>query len=241
MTEQPDNWPVQQKILVILAHPDDPEFFCGATLARWAAAGHEIHYCLLTCGDKGGDENVTPVELCADRRGEQEKAAAVIGARSVRFLEHEDGYLVPSLDLRKEVVRLIRQARPEVIVTCDPTNLFPFTGYGLNHPDHRAAGQIVLDAVFPAAGNPHYFPELIREEGLQPHSVKEVWVSLPANPTVIFDVTEAWETKLRALKEHKSQIGDPLKFEERMRARHTEDSTPEKPRYEERFRVVKWR
>ena len=240
MSEAPDNWPVPQKILVILAHPDDPEFFCGATLARWAAAGHEIHYCLLTCGDKGGDENTTPVELCTDRRGEQERAAAVIGARSVRFLEHEDGYLVPGLELRKEVVRVIRQVQPGIVVTCDPTNLYPFTGYGLNHPDHRAAGQVVLDAVFPAAGNVHYFPDLLAE-GLQPHSVKEIWISLPATPTVVFDVTGAWETKLRALKEHKSQIGDPAKFEERMRSRHTEDSTPEKPRYEERFRVVRWR
>jgi LmbE family N-acetylglucosaminyl deacetylase len=241
MTDNPDNWQTPQKILVILAHPDDPEFFCGATLARWAQAGHEIHYFLLTCGDKGGDADTTPGELCASRHVEQENAARVIGAKSVHFLDKEDGYLVPSLDLRREVVRAIRREKPDILVTCDPTNLFPFPGYGLNHPDHRAAGQVTLDAVFPAAGNVHFFPELLREEGLEPHTPREVWISLTSQPTVILDVTEDWETKLKALKEHKSQIGDPVKFEERMRSRHTEDSSLENPRYEEKFRTLKFR
>lgn len=235
----PDSWPSPQKILVILAHPDDPEFFCGATLARWARAGHEIHYVLLTCGDKGGDLNVTPTDLCQSRQLEQENAARVLGVRSVRFLNLEDGYLVPSLDLRRTIVRLIRQEKPDILVTCDPTNLYPSSGYGLNHPDHRAAGQVVLDAVFPAAGNPHYFPELLAE-GLEPHTPREVWVSLTAQPNVMLDVTDTWDIKIQALKEHRSQIGDPAEFEKRMRARHTEDSTDEAPRYEERFRLIKF-
>ncbi len=241
MTDQPGIWEISQKILVILAHPDDPEFFCGATLARWARAGHEIHYFLLTCGDKGGGPDVTPEQLCALRHVEQKNAADVIGAKSIRFLDLEDGYLVPSLDLRREVVRAIRQHKPDILVTCDPTNLFPFPGYGLNHPDHRAAGQVVLDAAFPAAGNIHFFPELLRDEGLEPHTPREVWVSLTSQPNVILDVTDSWETKLRALKEHKSQIGDPVQFEKRMRSRHTEDSTDENPRYEEKFRTLKFR
>lgn len=240
MTEQPGFWETRQKILVILAHPDDPEFFCGATLARWARAGHEIHYLLLTCGDKGGGLDFTPAELCAARHIEQQNAANVIGVNSVRFLDQEDGYLLPSLDLRCEIVRAIRREKPDILVTCDPTNLFPSVGYGLNHPDHRAAGQVVLDAVFPAAGNVHYFPELLKEEGLEPHTPREVWVSLTSQPTVILDVTDIWETKLQALQEHKSQIGDPVKFEARMRSRHTEDSTDGNPRYEEKFRVIKF-
>ncbi len=240
MNEQPASWEPPQKILVILAHPDDPEFFCGATLARWARAGHEIHYLLLTCGDKGGDPDTTPAELCLSRREEQQNAARVLGVRSVRFLDLEDGYLVPSLDLRRTVVRAIRREKPDILVTCDPTNLYPSSGYGLNHPDHRAAGQVVLDAVFPAAGNAHFFPELL-DEGLQPHTPREVWVSLTAQPTVTLDVTDTWEIKLQALKEHRSQIGDPVEFEKRMRARHSEDSTDEAPRYEERFRVIKLR
>jgi LmbE family N-acetylglucosaminyl deacetylase len=235
----PDAWEKPQKILVILAHPDDPEFFCGATLARWAKAGHEIHYFLLTNGNKGGGPEVTPEQLSLLRVTEQNNAAAVIGARSVHILDIDDGYLVPSLDLRREVVRAIRRERPDILVTCDPTLLYNSFGR-VNHPDHRAAGQIVLDAVFPAAGNVHFFPELLSEEGLQPHTPREVWISLAAAPTVTLDVSATWEVKMNALKEHKSQIGDPAELEKRMRARHSEDSTDEAPRYEEKFRVLKF-
>lgn len=233
----PDAWEKPQKILVILAHPDDPEFFCGATLARWARAGHEIHYLLLTNGNKGGGPEVTPEELCAIRMGEQRNAAAVIGVRSVNFLNLEDGYLVSNLELRREMVRVIRREKPNILVTCDPTLQFNWLGR-LNHPDHRAAGQVVLDAVFPAAGNGHFFPELLIE-GFPPHTPREVWVSLTGNPSVTMDVTDTWAIKLDALKQHISQIGDPLAFEQRMRSRHTEDSTTEAPRFEEYFRVLK--
>jgi LmbE family N-acetylglucosaminyl deacetylase len=239
MTEEPDAWQAPQKILVILAHPDDPEFFCGATLTRWAHAGHEINYLLLTCGDKGGGPNITPDELCQLRRAEQRNAAAIIGVKSVRFMELEDGCLFPTLELRREIVRAIRREKPDILVTCDPTLLY--TPFGtLNHPDHRAAGQVVLDAVFPASGNVHYFPELLKDDGLEPHTPREVWISLANQPTVILDVTDIWETRLLALKEHKSQIGDPVKFEARVRSRRTTDSTDENPRYEERFRVIKY-
>jgi LmbE family N-acetylglucosaminyl deacetylase len=238
-----DNWTEKQYILVILAHPDDPEFFCGATLARWAKAGHIIDYYLLTCGDKGSnDPQVDPADLCADRHEEQIAAAHVIGARNVNFMELPDGYLVPSLELRKEITRIIRQLKPDVLVTCDPQNLYPSASYGINHPDHRYAGQIVLDAVFPAAGNPLYFPELINE-GLTPWAPREVWVSIPSpnNVNVTLDVTDTWNIKIAAIKEHKSQIGDPTKLEERMRSRRTPESTDENPRYEEKFHFIKLR
>jgi LmbE family N-acetylglucosaminyl deacetylase len=234
----PDSWQTNQKILVILAHPDDPEFFCGATLARWAKAGHAIHYYLLTNGNKGGGPDVTPEQLIPLRQAEQQKAAAIIGARSVVFLDKEDGYLVPSLELRREMVRLIRQEKPDVLVTCDPTLLYSWFGR-VNHPDHRAVGQVVLDAVFPAAGNSHFFPELLKE-GYHPHTPREVWVSLASAPTVTLDVTATWEIKMNALREHKSQIGDPVLFEQRMRSRRTLDSTDDAPRYEEYFRVLKF-
>ena len=162
----------------------------------------------------------------------------MLGVKEVHYLDREDGTLVPDLDLRREVVRAIRQFKPDVLVTCDPQNLF--ATYGLNHPDHRAAGQVTLDAVFPAAGNDLFFPELLAE-GWQPHSPKEVWATLTMQPNVVIDVTDTWETKIRALKEHKSQIGDPVKFEERIRSRRAEDSTEENPRYEEKFKVVSWR
>ena len=233
----PDAWEKSQKVLVILAHPDDPEFFCGGTLARWRIAGHKIHYFLLTNGNKGGGPDITSDQLRTIRQAEQQKAAAIIGASSVRFLDLDDGYLVPSLELRREIVRVLRQEKPDILVTCDPTMLYNWLGR-LNHPDHRAAGQVVLDAVFPAAGNGHFFPELLEVEGLQPHTPREVWVALAASPTVTLDVTKTWEIKMSALKEHKSQIGEPLAFEQRMRSQRAENSTDEDPRYEEKFRVL---
>jgi LmbE family N-acetylglucosaminyl deacetylase len=239
-----ENWDSSQNILVILAHPDDPEFFCGATLAKWARAGHHITYQLLTCGDKGFNEStsaeMTTDALCAIRHEEQIAAARVIGVDvdAVHFLDRPDGYLVPDLDLRREIVRVIRKFKPDILVTCDPQTLF--APYGINHPDHRAAGQVVMDAVFPAAGSPVFFPELLTE-GYDPHMPKEVWCSLTMQPNIKIDVTETWQTKLEAILEHKSQVAHVDKFLERMKSRHTDDSTDENPRYEENFRVVKYR
>lgn len=233
-----EDWKPSQKILVVLAHPDDPEFFCGATIARWTRAGHRVVYWLLTCGDKGApDFETDPGELCSDRRVEQASAAAILGVHDVHFLEYPDGYLLADLELRKQITRIIRLERPDVLVTCDPKTLYVGDSR-INHPDHRAAGQVVLDAVFPAAGNPLYFPDLITEEGLQPHTPREVWISLTLEPNFHHDVTDLWETKLLALYEHRSQIGDREVFTERMRKRHTPDSTPDNPRYEEVFRRI---
>lgn len=237
----PDSWDSPQNILVILAHPDDPEFFCGATLAKWARAGHNITYLLLTCGDKGFNPTthpeMTPEKLCAIRHEEQRAAADVIGAKDVHIMDFPDGYLIADLDTRRVVVREIRRHKPDILVTCDPQNLFAI--YGFNHPDHRAAGQAVIDAVFPAAGNIAYFPELMAE-GLEPHMPKEIWCSLTSQPNTTLDVTETWDIKLNALLEHKTQIQEPDKLIERFRSRRAEDSTEENPRYEEKFRVVKY-
>ena len=241
MTDTPGVWDSPQHILVILAHPDDPEFFCGATLARWARDGHEITYTLLTCGDKGFNPTTQPDmttdALCAIRHDEQQAAADVIGAQAVHFLDHPDGYLVPDLDLRRDVVRIIRKVKPDILVTCDPQTLF--ATYGINHPDHRAAGQVVLDAVFPAAGNKVYFPELLNE-GLEPHMPKEVWCSLTNQPNVTMDVTNTWDIKMQAILEHRTQVQDAKALIERFKSRRAEDSTEENPRYEEKFRVVKY-
>lgn len=236
--EIPDNWDAPQRILVILAHPDDPEFFCGGTIARWTLAGHKVAYCLLTCGDKGTkDRSLTSAALCSLRQEEQRSAAAILGVHDVRFLDYPDGYLVPDMNLRKEITRVIRQEQPDILVTCDPTNLYVRETY-LNHPDHRAAGQATLDAVFPAARDHLYFIELWRDEQLEPHIVREVWISLPRDPDVSVDITDHWDLKLRALSEHRSQIGDRAQLEERMRSRHTPDSSLEKPRYEEYFKKL---
>jgi LmbE family N-acetylglucosaminyl deacetylase len=181
---------------------------------------------------------MTTDALCAIRHEEQIAAAKVIGVDTVHFLDTADGYLVPDLNLRREIVRVIRKFKPDILVTCDPQTLF--ATYGINHPDHRAAGQVVMDAVFPAAGSPVFFPELLTE-GYAPHMPKEVWCSLTMQPNVKVDVTESWQTKLDAILKHKSQIADVDKFLERMKSRRTEDSTEENPRYEENFRVVKYR
>jgi len=232
----PDSWTSSQKILVILAHPDDPEFFCGATITRWIQAGHHVSYCLLTCGDKGTkDITLGSDELCSIRQKEQLSAAKVLGVKEVNFLHYPDGYLIADINLRRDITRVIRAVRPDILVTCDPQTLFTANA-GLNHPDHRAAGQATLDAVFPSARDHLSFIELWKDEKLEPHIVREVWVCGTLQPDVILDVTETWETKIMALYEHKSQIGEPEKLAERMRNRRTSDSTPEKPRYEEKFR-----
>lgn len=237
---EPEGWETPQTILVVLAHPDDPEFFCGGTLSRWAAQGHTIHYCLLTRGDKGvREEAADPHVLASTREVEQRGAADVIGVKDLVFLDFEDGYLVPDLNARRKVTRAIRKFKPDIVMSCDPTYIFGEAN--INHPDHRAAGQIVVDAVFPAAGNPLYFPDLITEDGLEPHSIRELWLSVTGSPNVTIDVTTTWEQKIRALHCHVTQIADMNALDERMRGRHTPDSTLDAPRYEEKFRRFKFR
>jgi LmbE family N-acetylglucosaminyl deacetylase len=235
---EPNAWQNPQRILVILAHPDDPEFFCGATIACWAQAGHHVEYCIITCGDKGTkDRQLSGEELCSLRRQEQLHAAQFLGIKKVQFLGFPDGYLVPNLELRKAITRVIREAKPDVVVTCDPQALF-MGGERINHPDHRATGQAVIDAVFPAAQDHLYFPELLKEENLEPHAVREVWVSLTNQANVGIDVTALWEKKIAAILHHQSQISDPQALRERMRKRIAEGSTLENPRYIEQFRRI---
>lgn len=195
---QPECRETVQQILVILAHPDDLEFFCGATAARWTDAGHRVSYCLLTCGDKGThDRQVSSDQLCNLRHQEQVWAASLLGVQRVRFLDFPDGYLMADLQLWKAITRVIQEERPDVVVTCDPQLLF-VGGERINHLDHRTAGQACLDAIFPAARDHPYFPELL-EEGLEPHIVREVWVSLAVEPNVVLDVTNLWERKIEAI------------------------------------------
>lgn len=229
--------PSTPRVLVVLAHPDDPEFFCGGTLALWAEQGSWISYCLLTRGDKGDEHGSDPSELAATRELEQRAAAQVLGVAEVTFLNYPDGYLVPDLELRREVVRAIRKVKPTVVVTCDPTNFFPNDRY-INHPDHRAAGQVTLDAVFPAAGSRMFFPELL-VEGLEPHKVSQVYVAMPQTPNTVIDVTAMFERKVEALRRHASQIADPDALLLRLKDRMIDPSAPpESPRYVERFRRI---
>ena len=234
------SWKSPQNILVILAHPDDPEFFCGGTIAKWIIEGHNVRYCLLTKGEKGVNEKFMLNDSNAIKRlriEEQTKAAAILGIANIFFYNNPDGYLQPNLLVRRQVVQAIRRIKPDIVVSCDPTNYYIRDTY-INHPDHRAAGQVVVDSVFPAAQNQSFFPDLLIDEGLQPHDVKEVWLSLPTSANVVVDVTLTWEIKIKALHEHRSQIGNLEAFDKRMLSRHTADSTDESPRFEETFRRI---
>lgn len=227
-----------ERVLVVLAHPDDPEFFCGATLAKWARQGKEIHYLLLTCGDKGSDDPaMTPDALCADRQVEQRAAAAVIGAHDVKFLDNPDGELANTPAVRREIVRAIRRVKPHRVVTSDPMTYIRMN-MNINHGDHRAAGAATLDALFPAAGNRMYFPELL-EEGLEPYAPKEVWLSIPTEPNMWVNVTSTLDIKIAALREHRSQVKDPDVLEKRMRERYLRQDFDE-PIYTEGFRVIRF-
>lgn len=194
----PDAPPVA---LAVYAHPDDPEVSCGGSLARWAAAGTEVHVVVATTGDKGSTDPATvPAELAARRAGEVHEAGAVLGLAGVHLLGHPDGTLDTATDLRRELVALVRRLRPEVVVCPDPTAAFFGDAY-VNHVDHRAVGWAALDAVAPAAASPLYYPE----EG-EAHEVATVLLSGTLEPDVWVDVSDDVETKVAALFCHRSQL-----------------------------------
>ena len=194
----------------IHAHPDDQEFTVGGTLAKWARAGREVMTVCLTSGSAGSNES-TPADmtralLVPIRQEEQRRACRVLGIEEVVFLDEEDGMLQPTLALRREVTRLIRRYRPDAVVCGDPTVRFYGNRY-LNHPDHRAAADVVLDAVFPSAETRFIFPELL-DEGLAPHKVTRVFVHGAERPDAFVDIADTLEAKLAALREHRSQLGE---------------------------------
>ena len=230
--------PTVKRVLGVFAHPDDPEFFCGGTFARWAAEGAEITFVLATSGDKGSsDPEMTSPRLIEIREVEERNAAAALGVNEVVFLRYPDGELMPTLALRRDITRLIRLKQPDVVVTCDPT-VFWFGTTGVNHPDHRAIGEATLDSVYPTARDRLNFPELERDEGLAPHKTHQLYLSGTASPTTRVDVTAYIETKLKSLHEHKSQIADMEAMEQRLRANIDPESPLDAPRYVDSFRVI---
>jgi LmbE family N-acetylglucosaminyl deacetylase len=194
---------VPESAMVIVAHPDDAEFTVGGTVAKWAAAGCQVTYVVCTDGNAGSvDPDTDPRELGKIRRGEQRAARAVLGVSEVVFLGYDDGQLEPSLKLRRELVRVIRQYKPEVVICWDPTRLFTEGDY-INHPDHRAAAQAALDAAVPASGMPLLWPEV----GPM-HRVRQVYVYGHGQSNFHVDVSETLDQKIEALKKHASQMGD---------------------------------
>jgi LmbE family N-acetylglucosaminyl deacetylase len=191
---------------VITAHPDDVDFGAAGTVATWTAAGSHVTYCVVTDGDAGGfDERVPRREIPAIRRAEQTAAAAAVGVHDLVFLGYPDGRLVPSLDLRRDLARVIRRVRPDRVLTQSPER--NWDRIFASHPDHLAAGEAALCAVYPDARNPFAFPELVAE-GLAAHTVAEVWVMGSPRADTFVDVTARFECKLAALRAHVSQETD---------------------------------
>jgi LmbE family N-acetylglucosaminyl deacetylase len=231
MTEAPE------RAMIIMAHPDDPEFFCGGTVALWAAAGTEITYLILTNGNKGSDDpEMTPERLIEIRQREQRAACDVLGVKNIVFFDEPDGELVSTLDLRKRVVGEIRRYKPNIVIGPDPTRYY-FASTYINHADHRAAGMVTIDAVFPAAGNRMYHPELL-EQGLEPHTVKEVYLAGAEIPDRWVNITTVFDAKIKAVLCHVSQINDPEDFPTRMAERSQSIDEYGYKVYREGFRVM---
>jgi LmbE family N-acetylglucosaminyl deacetylase len=211
-------------VLAVFAHPDDAEISSGGVLARWAAEGREVHLLILTNGDRGSnDPNQDRVELAAIRKAESESAATFLGLAGVAVLGAPDGELENTPQVRREVVWHVRTIRPETVLSCDPTAWF-FGNTYFNHADHRRAGEIALDAVFPAAGNPLFFQELV-QQGLDPWSVNDVWLGWSNEPTHYQDVTGYLDRKVAALALHASQVqGGMLGFFEDWLPREAEEN-----------------
>lgn len=207
-------------VLVVGAHPDDPEFGAGGSVARWVRDGRPVTYVVMTRGDKGShDLTMTAADLMATREAEQRAAAAELGVTDVRFLGCRDCEVEATLDVRRKLVRIIREIRPGTVVTHDPTLVLPREGF-VNHPDHRATGTAVIDACFPASELHLAYPEHL-DEGLSLHKVTEILFWSTGDPTHFIDISETFDQKLRALRHHTSQISDFDRLEQRMRERAT--------------------
>ena len=207
------------RVLVVTAHPDDVDFGSAGTVAALTAAGTEVTYCIVTNGEAGGsDRAMTRSDMASLRQDEQRAAAAVVGVSDVRFLGHPDGMVQATIELRRDVSRVIREVRPERVITQSPERNWDFI-YA-SHPDHLAAGDAAVCAVYPDARNPFAHPELLEREGLEPWSVGELWIMGPTGERagIAVDTTATVERKIAALLSHKSQIGDPEGISQRIRA-----------------------
>ena len=241
--------------MVIGAHPDDDDFGAGAVSALWAKQGKKIVWVVMTDGTEGSEiPSLDDTELMLLREQEQRAAAEIVGVKAVEFLRFRDGHLTNTDDTRRAVVRLIRKYRPRVIFTHDPTQHIggpdpdeqpDATGY-LNHPDHRATGNIVLDSIFPFAGNPRSFRELLAE-GLMPYRVHEIYLFFTGQPNTYIDVTEGIDLKAKGLNAHATQFSpdEHAKMADRLRERaaHVAKEAKEKKgldmQYAESFRRMK--
>lgn len=201
-----DRAPERRRALVITAHPDDADFGAAGTIALWAAKGVEVTILVCTRGDQGGAPDEDMSTMTARREQEQKAASAELGVSDVRFLDgYRDGWMEPSYALQRDITRVIRQVRPHRVLTQSPER--HWDRLFASHPDHLAVGEATVRAVYPAAENPHAWPELVSEEGLAPYKVPEMWLMGHPTSNVTVDITDVFDKKLAALTRHVSQVG----------------------------------
>lgn len=214
MTPLPDE--EIKRILVVMAHPDDCDFGAGGTIAQWTSRGIEVSYCIITNGDQGGEASDFPLEEMAQvRQREQRAAGKELGVENVTYLNYRDGSLFPSLELRKEIVREIRRAKPDRMVVQSPER--NWERIFASHPDHLAAGETAIQAVYPDARNPYAFTDL-KDAGFEPWRVRELWITGSPQPNHYVDITETFPKKMAALRAHVSQTAHNNELEEMVRS-----------------------
>jgi LmbE family N-acetylglucosaminyl deacetylase len=205
-----------KRVLVVMAHPDDCDFGAGGTIAQWTSQGIEVSYCIITNGDQGGEESGIPVEEMAKvRQQEQRDAGRALGVTEITYLNYRDGWLMPSIELRKEIVKAIRIAKPDRMVVQSPER--NWERIYSSHPDHLAAGETAIQAVYPDARNPFAFPEL-KAAGLEPWRVREVWITGSPTPNHFVDISETFSKKMAALHAHVSQTAHNKELENMVRS-----------------------
>lgn len=198
-----------------MAHPDDCDFGAGGTIAQWTAKGIEVSYCIITNGDQGGEESGIPLEQMAQvRQKEQRDAGAALGVTEITYLNYRDGWLMPSIELRKEIVKAIRIAKPDRMLVQSPER--NWERIFASHPDHLAAGETAIQAVYPDARNPYAFTDL-KDDGFEPWRVREVWMTGSPTPNHYVDITETFDKKMAALHSHVSQTAHNKELENMVR------------------------
>ncbi len=236
MSQEVENSESFERYMVVVAHPDDMEFSAGGTVAKMAAEGKHVTLVQVTSGNKGTDRrDITSEELAAMREAELTESCNRLGVAHIEFFRIGDGEVMPDLVLKERIVRQLRIHRPDVVITHDP-----FRPYSL-HSDHRGVGQSTVDAVYPTARDPLHYHHHLTEEGLEPHKTAELWLSNPEAPDLYIDTTDYVDTKIHALKAHKSQVGDGEHLEERMKQRAEEIGAAAGMKYAEAFKVIKMR
>ena len=241
MTRENDSKDQFSRAMVVIAHPDDAEWGCSGSVAKWCRLGWEVVYVLCTDGSKGTDDrDISSEQLVQIRETEQRQAGKALGLKDVVFLGYPDGYLEPSLDVRRDISREIRRWKPDVLITTSPNRDLVGSNY-IGHPDHFAAGEAALSAVFPSARDHLTFPELLHEENLQPHKVGEVWVMSYGDDANFWNPLEEGdiERSIAALKSHVSQISNPEEAGNWMKKRRAALGKQIGSEYAESFRKFK--